>query len=33
MSLEKVQERYGEHFINAGVAEQNINDRGGFIGA
>jgi transketolase len=24
MSLEKVQERYGEHFINAGVAEQNM---------
>lgn len=24
MSLEKVQERFGEHFINAGVAEQNM---------
>ena len=24
LSLEKVQERYGEHFINAGVAEQNM---------
>jgi transketolase len=24
MALEKVQERYGEHFINAGVAEQNM---------
>ena len=24
MSLEKVQDRYGEHFINAGVAEQNM---------
>ena len=24
MSLEKVQERYGDHFVNAGVAEQNM---------
>jgi transketolase len=24
LSLEKVQERFGEHFINAGVAEQNM---------
>lgn len=24
LSLEKVQDRYGEHFINAGVAEQNM---------
>lgn len=24
MALEKVQEKYGEHFINAGVAEQNM---------
>lgn len=24
MALEKVQERYGEHFINAGIAEQNM---------
>jgi transketolase len=24
LSLEKVQERYGDHFINAGVAEQNM---------
>jgi len=24
MALEKVQERFGEHFINAGVAEQNM---------
>lgn len=24
MALEKVQEQYGEHFINAGVAEQNM---------
>jgi transketolase len=24
MALEKVQETFGEHFINAGVAEQNM---------